>query len=456
MNKLFSLLIICIIFFAKIVNAQSLIRDGETEKFLHDLTAPIFAAANLNSKNIKIYIVNDNSINAFVSGGQNIFINTGLIQKYSTPDALIGVIAHESGHIAGGHLARSGEGAAGAENAMLLSYLLGIGAIVSGAPDAGMAVIVGGSQTAQRLYMKFTRTQEEAADQYAIQYLQKMHYPPTGLIKLLEFFENELVGYKGQIDEYLLSHPISNKRIELLKERTKNWNFSDTKINKALQPQMNRVLLKLAGFIENPDAIIAAFKNNDDLDACYIKSIAYFRKGEIAKAANLLNSVIAKSEKVKNTEEITQLGFLYELQGQILFESGDLENAIIAYSKSIKLIPKEYSSLAEISFAAAILQLKTNDSDMIKLAIRNLNDAEKYENQTPMLFKLLADAYHKIGNEGRSYLALAKYNSLLKEKDKTKKYAKKATETLDKSDKSALLQADDLLDDNEEKEEETK
>ena len=182
----------------------SLIRDAETEKFLHELSDPIFRAADLDVQNIKIYIVNDNSINAFVSGGQNVFINTGLILKFRTPDALIGVIAHETGHIAAGHLARSSEGAEQAQGAMLLSYLLGIGAAVAGSPEAGIALISGGSGSAQRLYMKFTRTQEEAADQHAIEYLDKMKYPADGLIKLLEFFEAEMVGYKGQIDEYLL------------------------------------------------------------------------------------------------------------------------------------------------------------------------------------------------------------------------------------------------------------
>ena len=135
----------------------SLIRDAETEKFLRELARPIFLAANLNPDNISIYIVNDNSLNAFVSGGQNVFINTGLIRKYATPDTLVGVLAHESGHIAAGHLARSKEGAESAQGAMLLSYLLGVGAALGGSPDAGLALIMGGSDSANRLYMKYTR-----------------------------------------------------------------------------------------------------------------------------------------------------------------------------------------------------------------------------------------------------------------------------------------------------------
>jgi predicted Zn-dependent protease len=425
-----------IIFSARISFAQSLIRDAEIENFLHDLSRPIFVAANLKPENIKIYIVNDDTINAFVSGGQNIFINTGLIRKYKTPDTLIGVIAHEVGHITGGHLARSGEGAAEAEKAMILSYILGIGAIAGGAPDAGAALIMGGSQSAQRLFMKFTRTQEEAADQYAIAYLQQMSYPPDGLIKLLEFFDQQMIGYKGEIDEYLLSHPVSKKRIDLLKERTKDWNFSDKKINNSLQKQMDRVNAKLEGFIDDPDLILLKYQNSNDENSNYVKAIAYFKKGEISNATKLLDPIIEQNKSD---------GFLYELKGQILFESGAIEEAILAYNQSIKLIDKTYNGMAKISFAASILALNINDSDLINLAIKNLKEAKKTEGETPLLFRYLSDAYNKIGAEGKSYLALAEYNFLIGEKDKAKKYAKEAQEKLPKSEKLERLRADDLL-----------
>jgi predicted Zn-dependent protease len=430
------LISLCIIFFAKVSMAQSLIRDAETEKFLRDLSNPIFAAAGLKTENIRIYIINDDSINAFVSGGQNVFLNTGLIRKYKTPDTLIGVIAHETGHISGGHLARSSEGAKQAEGAMILSYLLGIGAIAAGAPDAGSALILGGSQSAQRLYMKFTRTQEEAADQYALSYLEKMSYPANGLITLLQFFDSEMIGYKGQIDEYLLSHPVSKKRIDVLKDRTSHWNFSNKKINDALQARMTRILAKLEGFIDNADLLLLKYQKRDDENSNYIKSIAYFRKGEITKSLELLDPIIAENP---------QDGFLYELKGQILFESGSIQQAILAYDKSIKLLSNQYNGMAKTSFAAAILALKSSDRDLIKLAIKNLEEAKKFEDESPLLFKHLASAYDKIGDSGRSFLALAEFNALINQKEKAKKYAKEAKEKLKKSDKIELLRADDLL-----------
>lgn len=426
-----------IFFLAKNSCAEpSLIRDAETEKFLHSLADPIFKAADLNAKNIKIYIINDDSINAFVSGGQNVFINTGLIRKYSTPDALIGVIAHETGHIVGGHLARSKEGAADAEGAMMLSYLLGIGAIVAGSPDAGSALILGGSQTAERLYTRFTRTQEEAADQYAVKFLDRLSYPADGLVKLLEFFESQMIGYKDQIDEYLLSHPISQKRIDLIKARTADKHYSDKKTNQKLQRPMNLVLAKLEGFIDNPDYLLKKYQNDDGEIAIYVKSIALFKKGKIDESLNLLDKVIAKN---------STNGFLFELRGQILFESGHVEDSIIAYNQSLKLLDREDSPLIKIAFASAILALKKNDAELINLAIKNLDEAKEAEDENPFLFKQLAKGYSKINDEGRSLLALAEFNLLIGNNDKCEKLAKEAKDKLNKSAKIEFLRADDLI-----------
>lgn len=429
----------------------SLIRDAETEKFLRELSHPIFTAANLNPDNISIYLVNDSSLNAFVSGGQNVFINTGLLRKYSTPDTLIGVIAHESGHIAAGHLARSLEGAESAQGAILLSYLLGIGAALGGAPDAGMALIMGGSETANRLFMKYTRGQEEAADSHAIEYLGKMQYPADGLVDLLQFFESEMVGYQGQIDEYLLSHPVSKKRIDLIKARTKDVKFSQgikyQRINQKLQPAMDQVLAKLEGFIENPDEILQKYKNQNDELSNYKKSVALFRKGNISESLKLLDEIISQTSKttLKSKFNSTQLGFLYELRGQILFESGQVSDSSLAYDKAIKLLTKRDSSQAKISFSAAILALPENDEDLLKLAIKRLEDAGEYEGENPFLFRSLASAYSKIGNEGRAMLALSKFNCMIGQKEKCKKYAKEAQEKLDRSDKAGLLRSEDLI-----------
>ena len=437
--KLTALLSFLCLSFASLAHAQiSLIRDAQTEKFLRELCQPIFSAAGLQTEEVNIYIVGDDSINAFISGGQNVFINTGLIRKYKTPDALIGVVAHESGHIAAGHLARSSEEAKKAGAAMLLSYILGIGAVVAGSPEAGQGIILGGSQTAERFYMKFTRSQEEAADRHALIYLEKINYPATGLITLLEFFENQLRGYQGQIDEYALSHPISKKRVDYLKNNFNAKNAANTELNAKLQPQMNQVLAKLDGFIDDPDFVIKKYQNKDDNNSKYAKSVAFYRKGKTSQALRLLDEIITKNEND---------GFLYELKGQILFESGDISSAIVNYNKTIQLLKNQDSSQAKIYFSLAILSLKKYDKDLINLAISRLKEAQIFEKENPFLFKNLSNAYNKIGDEARSYAALAEYNFLIGEKKKALKYATDAKEKFatQKNVRFDLLRLEDLI-----------
>jgi len=431
-------LILSIAFSSSCFANPSIIRDREIEKFLYQLSKPIFLEAGLNPDEIKIYIINDDSINAFVSQGQKIFINTGLIRKFNTPDALIGVIAHETGHIASGHLARSREGMKEAENAMLLSYLLGIGAVVGGSVDAGSALILGGSQSAQRLMMKYTRTQEEAADSLAIDYLGKLSYPATGLVDLLNYFSSQMIGYKDHIDEYMLSHPISAKRVELIKARTLKQNFSSAKINKKLQPEMDIGLAKLEGFFERPEDLIKKYKNSDNFIGKYIKAIAYFRQGELSLSLENIDVLI--KEKPKQ-------GFLYDLKGQILFESSKNQEAIIAYNQAISRLNPVDSALTKISFALSILSLKNSDEELIQLAILRLKEAQKFEDDNPILFKNLATAYAKLNDETNASLALAEFNLLINDKDKCLKLLKKLEKNLDKKNpnhQQQLLYASDL------------
>lgn len=432
------------IYLASVAFAQiSLIKDAQMEKFLRELSNPIFEVADLESKNINIYIVNDESINAFVSSGQNVFINIGLIQKYQTPDTLIGVIAHEVGHIKAGHLARSYEAYEKAQGAMILSYLLGIGAVIAGSPDAGIAIISGSLDSAGRIFLKFNRSQEESADLHAIKYLEELNYPADGLIRLLEYFQSQMVGYEGKFDEYLLSHPVSKKRIEVIKYNAKYDNFAKTKFDPNLQRQFDIVQKKLEGFTKLPHEVLKKYQNQNDELSNYAKAIAYFRKGQILESLKLLDNIILST---KNNEE---LGFLFELKAQILYESGNISESIIFYKKSIQLLENKYSAQAKISFATAILNLNSNDKDLIMLAIKNLEEAQFYEKQVPFLFKQLANAYNKIGDEWRSYFNLAEYYLLLKDNKKSSQYAKKAKELFEQSsevkNKIYATQIDDLI-----------
>lgn len=413
----------------------SLIRDAETENFLYDLTKPIFKAAGLNPDDITIYIVNDSSLNSFVSGGQNVFINTGLIEKYTDPDVLIGVIAHESGHIAAGHLARSSEDIKSAENALIASYILGIAAAVASKPDAGMALIMGGSQVANRSAITFTRGQEESADLLALKSLDKLNYSADGLLELLEYFGTEENPYLKQIDEYALTHPISEKRINFIKAHNQKLaGKKPQRVFPELQKRLTRISIKLIAFLGDPDDILRSYNKNTSLDK-YASAIAYYRKGNIKEAINLLDDLI----KINLND-----GYLYDLKGQILFEHGNLVEAVVAYDKAIKL--NNNNDLARIALASAIINLNTNDKNLIDLAIGNLITALRSEKYDPNIYRQLSIAYNQNNDLGRSYLALAEYNLMNEDKKRADKYAKLAKDNLDKNDKADLLRADDVID----------
>lgn len=426
----------------------SLIRDAEIEDFIYNLQKPILEAAGINPSDINIYIVQDTTLNAFVMGGQNVFVNTGLIRKFNTPDTLIGVLAHEIGHISGGHIARSTEGSQGAKNAMLLSYLLGIGAFAAGQPDVGSALIMGGSNSAGRLYQKYSRDQEEVADQYALKYLQKINYPPDGLLSLLQEFDKQMIGYKGQIDEYLLSHPVSSKRIELIKARRPSILATNKKINNKLQAQMDMVLDKLEGFIDDPVKILEKYQNLNDERAKYVKSIAYMQKGNITESIALINSVIEREELKPSKTYSKKIGFLYELKGQINFEGGKINDSIKSYEKSLTILRDKNSVLANIAYASSILTQKDPDSYQIDQAISSLEKAKIYEPENLLLHNRLALAYFKNGQQGKYYLALAQFNLIKGEDEKALEFAKKAKELFSQqnpSHKTDILKADDII-----------
>ena len=432
MKKLTCLILILSLISSNVYAAGiSIIRDSQTEHFLTD---PIFAASGLNADNIKIYIVNDSTVNAFVFGGQNMFINSGLITKYRDPKVLAGVLAHEAGHIAAGHLARGSETMDNAGKALILTYLAGIAAAIAGSGDAGFAMIMGGNHIVTRLALKYNRSQEEAADRLALQYLKTANYPSDGLLELLQFFNSQQIGYKGAIDEYALTHPVSSKRINYVKANVPSDDYKRV-MDKQLYAQMAKVVVKLEAFLQDPDKTLKKYDNNSDPLSQYARSIAYFKKGEINKSLKELDALLQEDEKD---------GYLWELKGQILFESGLVKKSIVAYKKAVEL-QKDRAHLAKIGLASSIIALDSKDKDLTNFAIDNLLDASKTEGENPNIFKQLSKAYHQIDNQGRAYLALAELYLLKRDETKTIEYAKLAKEKLDKDDKSALIKADDIL-----------
>ena len=437
MNKL---LIFSLLFIGQIIlnisNAYSkkinLIVDTQIENYLFELSEPLIKAAGLDATSINFYIVNDDSINAFVSKGENIFVNSGLISKSDDPTLLAGVLAHEIGHIAGRHIAISDETFSGVNNILILSYVAGIAAALStsSGADVASALILGGSQVAQRSALKYTRHHEESADQMALNFLQYANYPADGLLNLMQIikgFERNLVG---DIDQYTITHPISINRINHIANFISK-NPNNFTVGNKLQQEAKMIKSKLDGFLLDTNEVIR--KYNCDSDYClYAKSIAYYRKNQINKSLQLLNLLIENNSKN---------GYFYELKAQILFENNNVNSAILNYKKALDLIDSN-KSIIRILYANSILTLADIKQSQIREAIDNLILAKNEQKDNWKIYYLLAKAYRQENDEVKSMIYLGYYNLYLENFDQAIKYANATKDSYKLNDKESLLLED--------------
>ncbi len=423
-------------------SAQSLstIRDDEIERYLQNIAKPVFKAAGLNADHIRIIIINDPMLNAFVAGGQNIFINTGLLLESDNPEMLIGVVAHESGHITGGHLIQKASRmeSAGIESA--LGYILGIASIAAGAPpEAGIAIAQGGQHIAQRGYLKHSRTQEEAADQAALGYMRQVGASPDGLIQLLEKFHTEHTFYYNDISPYIMTHPLSSDRIEHLRNASREWQANEENIAENhiwlddLHKRHSRVTAKLSAFLKEPKDILKKLKHADENIATrYARAIAYYRIPDMDSALREIDSLI---------DNFPDDPYFHELKGQMLFENGRIDESIASYRRAVELLPD--APLPTLQLAVA--QIATEREELYADAAGILEQVLVKEPKNVIAWRQLGIAYGRMGKLGKSYLALAEEASLLKNNDDAEKYIELARKHLPEGTPAAL-KAKDILD----------
>ena len=275
--------------------AGGLIRDAEIEQTLKIYGEPIFEAAGLKPEDIHIFIIQDSSLNAFVAGGQNFFLHTGLILAADNPNEVIGVMAHETGHIAGGHLARSREAMRQAMGPAWISIGLGVLAIAAGAPDAGAALIAGSGQMAQANFVRHTQVQESAADQAGMSYLEQTGQTGKGLI---DFFNKNLRPYEfatRRIPAYMMTHPFTSDRVESLRRRVESgshYNAVDTPDNIR---RFQFMQAKLVGFLQPQGTVLARYpQSNRSQPARYARAVAAYRVSDLQGARTELQSLISE------------------------------------------------------------------------------------------------------------------------------------------------------------------
>jgi predicted Zn-dependent protease len=380
----------------------NLIRDAETENGIRGMVVPIWKAAGLDPNGVEIMIVQDNALNAFVAGGQRIFINTGLIMRTETPNQLIGVLAHESGHIAGGHLARMQEELRALTTLQILEMILAGGAMAGSAASGGgtgrggPTTGVGTTNAPASLlsFLHYTQTQENSADQAAITFLQRTGQSPKGAAQFLRVLQKEERMQIAQRDPYLNTHPLTPDRIATFDDAVAHSPYANKEDSPELMMMHHRIVAKLMGFI-TPDVALQHFAEADrSVPARYARAIAWYRKGALGSALLGIDGLI---------KEYPNDPYFHEVRGQMLFENGHVAESVLSYRRAVQLLPG--SAIIKIDFARALLE--TNNADNDREAVRNLELARQQESGTFDLWRLMAAGYSKLNNPGMTSLARA-------------------------------------------------
>jgi predicted Zn-dependent protease len=387
-----------IIYFAFVssnANAQSIIRDSEVESVLRSYSDPIFSAAGLNPKDVKIYIVNDKSLNAFVTDGQKMFLHTGIILEAKNANQLKGVIAHETGHIAGGHLARSIAGERAARVPAFISIALGVAAMAAGAPDAGIALLASSQQFALLNFFTYTRVQEASADQAAFQYLEATKQSSEGLVSFFEKFRYNEVMAEARREPYFRSHPLSSERISALQNKIAKSEFANIPEAKIDSENLALIQAKLYGFTATSAQTFSKYNYKDNSSpSLYARAIAFYKVPDLPMATSLMKKLI---EREPNNP------YYNELMGQILYENGKINEALPFYEKSIAIVPND--SLILVGLGR--VYIAQNSKIGFENANKVLRAALRQEPDNAFAWNQLAIVADRQGKAGLARLATA-------------------------------------------------
>jgi len=378
-----------------------IIRDTEIENLLRDYATPILRAAGLAKQNIKVVLLNDRTFNAFVMDGRHIFINAGALFDAKTPNEVIGVLAHETGHLAGGHLMRLREELARAQTASIAALLLGVGAAVAGArAGSGGGDILGPAimapqQAIQRSLLSYVRTQEDQADHAGVKFLNATHQSPRGMVELFKRLASESLYQSRYVDPYLQTHPMPAERVANLEQIAKASPYWNAKDSPELQLRHDLMRAKLSGFLERPDTVARRFPASDrSLPARYARAISAYRHADLRTALAQIDSLIE-----------TQPGnpYFYELKGQALLESGRAKDAVAPLRRAAQL--SRSAPLIDTMLAQALIG--TNSSAVAGEAITLLKSAIQRDSDISDAYGQLAMAYGRKGDLAEADLASA-------------------------------------------------
>ena len=380
--------------------AQGLIRDAEIEHSLNAFARPILNAAGLSPGNVKIMIINDSSLNAFVADGRRIFLHSGLIRKMESPDMLQAVIAHEAAHIANGHITRRAVNARNARNAAGLGLLLSGIVAAGGNAQAATGLAIGSGSAAQRQFFAHTRAEESAADQSAARYMARAGVDPAAAVAVLEIFRGQEALAAPRRDPYALTHPLSTDRLRAARGYAAAYQIQGS------GPQhdeywYDRATGKLDAFLGNPGRTIRRLRGAEATSITLMKrAVAYLRMPDYDKALTNINALVGARPNDP---------YVHELKGQILYESGRFEQSIRAYAKAVELSPRQPLILA--GYGQALLSRNTNANN--RKALQILERSRARDPFQPRMLRDLAVAYARLGNNGMASLSTAERYALI-------------------------------------------
>jgi predicted Zn-dependent protease len=377
------------------------VRDAEIEALVRDYARPIFKAAGLSKSGINIVLVNDQSFNAFVAG-RRMFINTGALLKSETPNEIIGVIAHEAGHIAGGHQERLREQLARAQTMAIVATVLGIGATVAGAAtntgglaQAGSGIAFGGAEMAKRGLLGYQRSEEVTADRSAIDYLEATGQSAKGMLITFGRFASALSLTGSRVDPYQVSHPMPRERIANLQTLAERSRYFDAKDPPALQLRHDMMRAKIAVYTQGQAAAARLFKKTGGLAAQYGDATATYLYGNPANALKKADALVKASPKNP---------YFHELRGDILIKANKPREAAEAYARAVKLDPVK-SGILQVAYGQALLA--SGKPDDLRKAVTEINKGIARDRENISAYRYLAQAYGQLGDVAEAELATA-------------------------------------------------
>lgn len=377
------------------VAAQSILRDAETEAFFRQISYPVFEAAGLTPQSVHMYLLGDKSINAFVTGGQNIFFHSGLILAADDVDEFMGVLAHETCHISCGHRISRGDAATTAGAFSILSLVLGAAAIALGGGDAGIGILAAGQTVAQRQFLAYSRGYESEADISGARYLDTVGVSAKGMIRFFDKLRDQEILAQVRQDPYVRTHPLNRTRISQLNEAASVSPYFNTPPDPIRNEIFTRLQAKLRGYLDHPRETLRRYPPDDtSIAARYARVYAYNKALEWGLA-------LAEADALVEAEPNNP--YFYEIKGQILFENGRVSESVPVLEQAVRLAPRE--PLIATALGQALVSFE--DSERMQQALPILKAATRQDRTNTFAWFNLAKAYSWLDQQPEANLATA-------------------------------------------------